>query len=145
MKKAVGKLPNRSATKSTRRPTVPSSDKSYVELKQEIANKQLQAQAELRELEGLAKEARKRELADVVAKINAAIAEYGLEPQDLKFKKTRGKDGATARGRKLKGTVVAPKYRDEEGNHWSGRGMRPKWFNAALAAGKTQQNLLVTA
>ena len=30
----------------------------------------------------------------------------------------------------------APKYRDEAGNSWTGRGPQPHWLNAAVAAGK---------
>lgn len=36
----------------------------------------------------------------------------------------------------------AIKYRDEAGNTWTGRGTRPKWFLAAVAAGKTPEQLL---
>jgi DNA-binding protein H-NS len=36
-----------------------------------------------------------------------------------------------------------PKYRDEAGNTWTGRGKRPNWFLQALATGKTPQDLLI--
>jgi len=35
------------------------------------------------------------------------------------------------------------KYRDESGNVWSGRGPRPGWFKAALAAGKAAEEFLL--
>ena len=40
---------------------------------------------------------------------------------------------------------VFPKYRNpaEPAQTWSGRGKRPRWFNAALAAGKKEKDLLI--
>ena len=35
------------------------------------------------------------------------------------------------------------KYGDGQGNTWSGRGKRPRWFEAALSAGKTPEDLLI--
>ena len=35
-----------------------------------------------------------------------------------------------------KGTTVAPKYKDETGNIWSGRGSQPRWLRAAIEGGK---------
>ena len=41
---------------------------------------------------------------------------------------------------------VAAKYRNPEtGNTWTGRGIRPKWIEAALAAGKSLDDLLIPA
>ncbi len=40
---------------------------------------------------------------------------------------------------------VKPKYRNpaDKGQTWSGRGKRPRWFAAALAAGKKEKDLLI--
>ena len=46
---------------------------------------------------------------------------------------------AAARAKKVspaKGTTVAPKYQDEAGNTWSGRGSQPRWLRAAIEGGK---------
>lgn len=50
-------------------------------------------------------------------------------------------------GRKTGKTVVAPKYRHPETPTltWSGRGRRPKWFDAALANGMSPDELLVAS
>ena len=40
----------------------------------------------------------------------------------------------------LKGVRVAPKYRDEHGNTWAGRGNQPRWLVAALKSGKKLQD-----
>lgn len=71
-------------------------------------------------------EARRRELADAVAKVHALVAEYGLTAQDV-FPggkgKAKGARGSTA------GTKVAPKYRNPAtGETWTGRGKAPRWI-----------------
>ena len=35
------------------------------------------------------------------------------------------------------------KYRDGQGNTWSGRGKNPRWLTAAIAAGKTRDEFKV--
>jgi DNA-binding protein H-NS len=52
------------------------------------------------------------------------------------------------RGRKAKGKVkrvVKAKYRNpaNPSETWAGRGKRPRWFNAALKAGKKENDLLI--
>ena len=50
-------------------------------------------------------------------------------------------------GRRTRRTAskVPPKYRnpDDPAQTWSGRGKRPRWFNAALKAGKKEKDLLI--
>ena len=41
----------------------------------------------------------------------------------------------------MMGSGVTPKYRDAAGNAWSGRGPRPRWVKAAMAAGKSLDDL----
>lgn len=50
-----------------------------------------------------------------------------------------------SRGRKKTRQKAKPKYRNpaDHGQTWSGRGKRPRWYNAALAAGKKEKDLLV--
>lgn len=50
----------------------------------------------------------------------------------------RGGRGGKARSK------VKPKYRNPAtGETWSGRGKRPRWFAAALAAGKKEKDFLI--
>lgn len=37
---------------------------------------------------------------------------------------------------------LPPKYKDDAGNSWTGRGTRPGWFKNALASGKKPEELL---
>lgn len=68
--------------------------------------------------------------ADAIAKVKALMAEYGLSAADL--------SGKVALSAKPDGTrKVAAKYRDPaSGQTWTGRGLKPKWLQAALASGK---------
>ena len=104
-----------------------------------------QIQKQIKELQKQAEDARQKEISGVVGRIKEAIAAYGLTAADL------GLAGGKRRGRPPKATVaakparkarssakrtVAPKYRDEAGNSWAGRGARPRWLRDALAAGR---------
>lgn len=57
-------------------------------------------------------------------------------------KPTKGGKGAKPGKSTLTAGVI--KYRDEAGNSWTGRGKRPQWYLAALASGKTAEQLLVS-
>ncbi|MCC9598391.1 MULTISPECIES: H-NS family nucleoid-associated regulatory protein [unclassified Rubrivivax] len=89
-------------------------------------------QAQIEKLQAEAEALRKKEIADVVAGIKAQIAEYGLTAADL------GLAPKASRSRKPAGKAL---YADGQGNTWVGRGKRPEWIRAALAAGKTLDEL----
>lgn len=94
----------------------------YAELKAQIAK--LQAQAD---------EARRNEVANVIAEIKEKIAEFGLSAGDLGYA-----EGAR-RGRPPKKAPLPPKYRDPKtGATWSGRGKPPRWI-----VGKNRDRLLI--
>ncbi len=106
-----------------------------------------QIQEQIAELKKQAEEMQAEEIRGVVARIREAIAHYGLTVQQVfgsgarAAAPARGKAGKTAAPR---GKSTRPaKFRDAEGNTWSGRGKRPGWFNAALAAGKSPDELLI--
>jgi len=68
-------------------------------------------------------EARKREVADAVARVRTLVAEYQLTAHDVfpSGRKGRAKPGT--------GIKVEPKYRDPAtGQVWTGRGKAPKWI-----------------
>jgi DNA-binding protein H-NS len=53
-----------------------------------------------------------------------------------------GRAGGFGR-RTLKGRKVPPKYRDNAGNVWSGRGAQPRWMTAAIKAGAKREDFLI--
>ncbi|HEU4459738.1 MAG TPA: H-NS histone family protein [Methylibium sp.] len=106
--------------------------------------------AQIAELQTKADALREAERQDVIAKMQAAMAHYGITPAELRSA-PRGKAGSTgpakrsvtskskpARKRKTKGVI---RFRDSEGNTWTGVGKRPNWYKAAIAAGKTPEDL----
>ena len=93
---------------------------------------------------------RNKEAKGVLSRIKEAIAVYGFTAADLGFGKSAGsatavkKVAAKKRRETKKSAAVngAPKFKDDQGNVWSGRGPRPGWFKAALEAGKPAEDLL---
>jgi len=110
--------------------------------------------AQIATLQSQADALRKKEVAEVIAKVKDAIAHYGLTAADLGLGRTAGKAGkspAAVRGKPAKkvrkNAAAKPaakgvKFKDDQGNVWGGIGKRPAWFKAALAAGKTPEDLL---
>jgi DNA-binding protein H-NS len=52
-------------------------------------------------------------------------------------------EGATKHRGSRAGSTARIKYRDNNGNTWSGRGLMPKWMKEATANGKTKDDFLV--
>ena len=97
--------------------------------------------AQRAELDRKISEAQRAAKSDAIAKVKALMTENGLTMADLQFGKSEGGGRRTsaAAGRK-----VAPKYRNEStGETWTGRGLKPKWLQAALAQGKSLQDFAV--
>lgn len=107
-----------------------------------------QIQKQIQALEREAEAIRSKEKSSVLAQIKESMARYGISAAELGSggtgaPKVRGKRGpykkrGEAAAAKPNGTV---KYQDGAGNTWSGRGPKPKWFKAALAAGKSPDDL----
>lgn len=110
----------------------------------------LQVQKQIEQLQREAEQLRKKEADGVLSRIKEAIAVYGFTAADLGFGKGIGrvapvvKQGTkkTRKGKKQAAETATPKFRDDQGNVWSGRGPRPAWFKAALEAGKAADDLL---
>ena len=107
--------------------------KTYAQIQQQIA--QLQKEAE---------KLKRDEVAAVITRIKEAIQVYELTAADLGLE---GAPRTKARGSRVqakpKAQDRAAKFRDQEGNEWSGRGPRPNWLRAALTAGKTLDDFAV--
>lgn len=92
-----------------------------------------QIQKQIEALQREADKLRVQEVAGVVARIKEAISHYGLTAEQLGY--GASPKGTKAKGKKLSGTGAVA-YSDDFGNTWGGRGPRPQWLKAALAAGK---------
>jgi DNA-binding protein H-NS len=106
----------------------------------------------MKQIESLKVEAdklRKKEVEGVVARIRDAIAHYGLTAADLGLTTgTAAKRAApaTRAGKTVrrKAGTQAPRFRDEAGRVWGGRGPRPRWLREALAAGRKLEEFAVS-
>ena len=98
--------------------------KTYSQIVQQIETLKQQADA-----------IRKQEVSEVIGRIKDAIAFYQLTADDLGLS---GHAAARPSGKSTKSAAApGPQFRDGSGNSWSGRGPRPRWLKAALAAGKS--------
>ncbi len=85
---------------------------------------------------------RKEELAvETVQKVRDRISKI-LNDEGLTLEDVFGNRRGRAKSVKFK---VKPKYRNpaDPSQLWSGRGLKPRWFAAALAAGKKEKDLLI--
>ena len=97
--------------------------------------------AELRDLQNaipreLARRA-KTEKAAALAAIKQLAAEKGFDLDDL----LGGADAPVAE-KKIR-AAVAPKYRNANGETWTGRGKQPRWVAAHLASGGSLEQLVI--
>ncbi len=93
---------------------------------------ELMAQAQA--LMAQAEQARKAELAAVIADIKAKMKEYGITAADLGG---AASSGGRKAGKSSKSAAPA-KYRGPNGELWAGGpGRKPEWVRAVLAAGKS--------
>lgn len=113
--------------------------KSYTQLMKQIAK--LQTEAE---------DLRRKEAQGVIDRIKEAIKAYNLSAADLGLAGPRAaraaKSGGPAAKRRKTGkrkVSAAPKYRDDAGNTWVGRGKRPGWLRDALASGRTLEDFQI--
>lgn len=116
-----------------------------------MAKTYIELMAEIEQLQSQAAKLKDREKSDVVARIKKAIEVYGLTAKDLGLAKTGRATTSKAAPLKAKATKAAkrgrkasvasaPKFRDNAGNVWSGRGPRPLWLRNALASGATLES-----
>lgn len=110
-------------------------DGTYLE-KEPIVSRYKELQEQIAILQKQAEEARKQEIASVVAEIKAKMAEYGITVEDL---------GPAARGRgRKKTTGGVPKYRNPAtGEHWTGIGRKPAWMVQALEQGRSMDDFKI--
>lgn len=93
------------------------------------------------ELDRQITEAQRAAKSDAIAKVKALMTESGLTIADLQFK---GEGSGSRRSSASAGRKVAAKYRNAAtGDTWTGRGLKPKWLQAQLAAGKTLADFAV--
>lgn len=95
-------------------------------------------EALLAQLRQQAEELRNHERAAVIDEVRKKIAEYSLTASDLKLAVGGRNASLSKRGSQSAAPKAPPKYRNANGETWSGgRGRKPRWIAAALADGKS--------
>ncbi|RZI83433.1 MAG: H-NS histone family protein [Rubrivivax sp.] len=107
---------------------------------QDLLAKKAALEKQSAELEKQLQDARRAERAGVISQVKSLMAEHGLTLADLgSGKAAGGKAPSASAGRK-----VAPKYRNSAtGETWTGRGLQPKWVQAAVASGKKLEDFAI--
>ena len=98
-------------------------------------------QAQIDALQEQANLIKNREKEGIISGLREKIKTYGLTAADLGLYVPE----TTVVRRAPRGSKIVskpePKYRDENGNEWSGgRGRRPQWVIAAMEAGEDLEN-----
>ena len=77
-----------------------------------------------------------------IKQLKAVLKKYKLDLSDVRKALAGGKSGKRS---KLAGKKVPPKYRNpaNKTETWAGRGREPKWFSAAIKAGKKPEQLAI--
>ena len=99
----------------------------------EMAKTSAQIEKQIQTLQAEADKLRRREIGEVIGKIKNAIAAYGITTQDL-FGSNGGSIGKPSFNKSA--PTSTPKYRDDAGHAWTGRGPRPRWLREAIDAGR---------
>lgn len=106
----------------------------------------LDAQIEAANAELLTAQTQARQ--DALNRIVELALQFGISSDEIaaRLKGGRGKAPKTPKGTAdaSAGAKVAPKYRDPAtGNTWSGRGLKPRWLAAHIAAGKSAEEFKI--
>jgi DNA-binding protein H-NS len=77
-----------------------------------------------------------------------SLSDFAVNRERMKTA-SKAKIAPTAQGKvatkpaKSKKNVIAIKYRDGDGNAWTGRGSQPRWLRTAIEGGKSLEQFLV--
>ena len=108
-------------------------------IKQAVA---LRAQADA--LEAQAEQQKQAARAGVLEQVKALVMEYGFHASELGLKAGKpGRPPKLGRSHPSAGKKVQIKYKDSNGNTWTGRGVKPRWLSSALANGAQLQSFAI--
>ena len=108
-------------------------------------------QAQIEKLKKQEQLIKAKDFAKTVQDIQEKMQAFGITMKDLQAPKSgkrvaKTDDPAKKPSRaphKLAGNKVAAKYRNADGESWSGRGLMPRWLKALVADGRTKEEFLV--
>jgi DNA-binding protein H-NS len=115
-------------------------------------NELVKLRQQIAEMEKQASELQKKNRPTVLAELREQMAAYGISAELLgrPAAKTRAAKAPPAKPaasptKGKKPLVSSPaKYREPEGQTWTGKGTAPKWLNDLVASGKTREDFLIS-
>lgn len=99
-------------------------------------------EAQRADIEAKIAAAKQAAMADSVSRVKALMDELGVTLRMLGTRSQAASKPSKQRHTSA-GKKVAIKYRDGDGNEWSGRGLQPKWLREAIAAGASLESFAV--
>ena len=84
------------------------------------------------------------ERAEAIARVRALMTKLGVTHRMLSGGGGSGPIKPSKARHVSAGKKLPPKYRDGNGNSWSGRGLMPKWLREAIASGMTLESFEVS-
>ena len=114
-------------------------------------NNLVDIQSQIEKLQKQAQQIKTKEFAKTVQDIKEKMRAFGITVRDLQSAKStrRSKplDATVKKPRgaasKSAGTKVAAKYRNADGQSWTGRGLMPRWLKTLVAEGRVKEEFLV--
>ena len=114
-------------------------------------NNLIDIQLQIEKLQKHAADIRTRELDKTIQDILVKMQAFGITNKDLQSYKlgTKGKKGVTSKKRNnATATVstlktVAPKFRGNNGEVWSGRGLTPRWLATLIKQGRKKEEFAI--
>jgi len=82
-----------------------------------------------------------RKVRALMKKLGVTVADLAKKPADQKSRKAAPK--SARKTAQKKGAKIPVKYRDDNGNAWTGRGKTPLWIVEAEKAGKSRDSFKV--
>jgi DNA-binding protein H-NS len=111
-----------------------------------------QLEAQIAKMQEQAEALRRKEAEGVMERIREAIRTYGFKPRDLFGKgaapkprngKANGTAASTTKVNPLVGFKRPVRYRDANGNEWTGMGLTPVWLREHIEQGASKEDFLL--
>ena len=114
-------------------------------------NNLIDIQLQIEKLQKQATDIRTRELDKTIQDILAKMQAFGITAKDLQTYKPSAKGKKDAASKKGNNTMaaastskpVAPKFRGNNGEIWSGRGLTPRWLATLLEQGRKKEEFAI--
>ena len=114
-------------------------------------NNLIDIQSQIEKLQKQAADIKAREFVKTILDIRSKMQAFGISTKDLQTYKSSGKSKKDAVSKKRNNVAVsattsktvAPKFRGQNGEVWSGRGLTPRWLATLLEQGRKKEEFAI--